>query len=84
MLGTHQVEIVARQSLGYTTVKWLTPRKYQDAATSGLTVTIEEPLDDWKIELTWDGEAPYVEETHSGGDAPTVGTPGAEDDAASE
>lgn len=84
VLGTHQVEIVARQSLGYTTVKWLTPHKYQDAGTSELEVTIKEPIDDWKIELSWDGAAPYIEETHSGGDAPTVGTPSAEEDPASE
>lgn len=74
VLGTHRVEIIARQSLGYTTVKWLTPQKYQDASTSELTVTVEEPLEDWQIELSWNGEQPYVEQTYSGGDAPTEGT----------
>lgn len=74
VLGSHRVEIVARQSMGYTTVKWLTPRKYQDATTSELTVDVQEPIEDWKIELTWDGEQPYVEQTYSGGDAPSVGT----------
>jgi hypothetical protein len=72
VLGTHPVEIVARQSLGYTTVKWLTPRKYQDAATSELTITVEKPIKDWEIKLSWNGEEPYVEQTYSGGDAPPM------------
>lgn len=74
VLGKHQVEIVARQSQGYTTVKWLTPRKYQDVSTSELTVDVQEPIEDWTIELSWNGEAPFVEQTFSEGDAPSVGT----------
>jgi hypothetical protein len=75
VLGTHRVEIVARQSLGYTTVKWLTPRKYQDAATSELTITVEKPIENWELELSWNGEEPFIEQTYSGGDAPPLGTP---------
>lgn len=75
VLGQHPVEIVAQQAQGYTTIKWLTPRKYQDATTSGLTVDVQEPITDWKIELSWNGEQPYIEQTYTAGDAPSVGTP---------
>jgi hypothetical protein len=70
VLGTHQVEIIAKEPQGHTAVKWLTPRKYQDARTSELTITVDEPRDDWKIELTWDGEQPFVEQTSTAGDIP--------------
>jgi hypothetical protein len=70
VLGTHAVEIVARESQGYTAVKWLTPRKYQDATSSGLTVTVERALTDWTLELSWDGEEPFIEQTYASGDAP--------------
>jgi len=70
VVGTHRVEIIAKQSQGYTAIKWLTPQKYQDVATSELTVTVDKPLENWEIDLTWDGERPFVEQTYGGGDAP--------------
>jgi hypothetical protein len=72
VLGTHRVEIIAKQSQGYTAIKWLTPQKYQDATTSGLTITVEKPQENWEIQLTWDGEKPFIEQTFSEGDAPVV------------
>ncbi len=74
VLGEHKVEIIARQSLGVTTVKWLTPQKYQDTSTSELAINVAEPIEDWKIELSWNGEEPFVEQTFTAGDAPSVGT----------
>lgn len=68
VVGTHKVEIIARKSQGGTAIQWLTPIKYQDAATSGLTIDVQKPLKDWKLELTWDGEEPLIEQTFSEGD----------------
>lgn len=69
--GTHRIEVIARQNLDNgTAIKYLTPRHYQDAATSGLSVTIDGPQSDYVVELTWNGEQPYIERTSTAGDAP--------------
>ena len=70
VLGTHRVEIIAKQSQGYTAIKWLTPQKYQDATTSELTVEVTKPMENWELQLTWNGEAPFIEQTSATGDAP--------------
>lgn len=75
VLGQHKVEIVALESQGPTAVKWLTPRKYQDSKTSELTIDVRAPITDWKLELSWDGEQPFVEPTSTEGDAPSMATP---------
>ena len=67
VLGTHRVEIVARENLN-NAIKHLTPRMYQDAATSGLTITVEKATSDYKLELSWQGEQPFIEVTNSAGD----------------
>jgi hypothetical protein len=67
VLGTHRVEIVARETQDGA-IKHLTPRKYQDAATSGLTITVENPTSDYKLELSWEGEKPFIERTNTAGD----------------
>ncbi|MAT73338.1 MAG: hypothetical protein CMJ58_27960 [Planctomycetaceae bacterium] len=59
--GTHQVAVQSNIHIDERTTKWLTPKKYGDPKTSGLTVTIEEPTDDLVIELTWDGKEPFTE-----------------------
>lgn len=59
--GTHPVEIIALESISDTETLWLVPKKYHQAATSGLTVTIDGPTDDLTIELTWNGGRPYIE-----------------------
>lgn len=61
VLGTHPVEIIAFESISDIEILWLVPKKYHQANTSGLTVTIDGPTDDLTIELTWDGGQPYVE-----------------------
>ena len=43
------------------TSRWLAPKRYADTHTSDIEVTISKPVDDLKIELTWDGGAPFVE-----------------------
>lgn len=70
VLGTHRVEIIAKQSQGYTAIKWLTPKKYQDASTSELTLAVEKPIEHWELKLSWNGEEPFIEQTFTGGDAP--------------
>ncbi len=59
--GTHFVTIQATDHISERETRWLTPKKYGDPNTSGLQVTIQEPTDDLKIELTWDGKKPFVE-----------------------
>lgn len=59
--GTHPVTVSASANLSENQIKWLAPKKYGDPRTSGLTVTISEPTDDVRIDLTWDGKQPFVE-----------------------
>ena len=59
--GTHTVTVQYTDPISERETRWLTPKKYGDPRTSGLTVTIEEPTDDVIIDLTWDGKQPFVE-----------------------
>lgn len=54
-VGTHPVAILAGESITPENTKWHAPKKYADASTSNLTVTISGPTSDLKIELTSDG-----------------------------
>lgn len=36
-------------------------QEYGNPNTSGLEITVEEPTDDVKIELSWEGKQPFVE-----------------------
>jgi hypothetical protein len=60
-LGKHKVRVDAAESIGEDTRKWHAPKRYASVNTSGLEVQIDGPRDDVKIELTWDGKAPFVE-----------------------
>jgi hypothetical protein len=63
--GTHRVEVSAVENLSETKRRWLAPKKYASAGTSGLTVTIDGPTTDVKINLTWAGspqKGPFIEE----------------------
>lgn len=53
--GTHQVAILAGESVSPETMKWHAPQKYADIQTSNLTVTITGPTEDLKIALVADG-----------------------------
>jgi hypothetical protein len=59
--GKHRAQISAMEVIGPTKVKWFAPPKYADFRTSELEYEITEPTDDLKIELTWDGGAPFVQ-----------------------
>ncbi|HTN76804.1 MAG TPA: hypothetical protein VL096_16210 [Pirellulaceae bacterium] len=71
VVGRHPIEIIARKSLNPTSIQWLTPIKYQDATTSGLTIEVTKPVEDYKIELSWNGEQPTIEQTFTAGDTPS-------------
>ena len=61
VIGTHAVAVRSNKHLSERDTLWLVPKKYGSPASSGLSVTIEEEVDDLMIELTWDGKKPYVE-----------------------
>ena len=60
VLGTHQIMVSAKEMISESKAKWHAPPKYADFRSSGLTVEVTEPVDDMKIELTWDGGKPFV------------------------
>lgn len=59
--GTHPARVVGNENVGPTDIRWLAPKKYATPGESGLTVTIDGPTSDLKIELTWAGGKPFVE-----------------------
>lgn len=59
--GTHLVTVQATKQLSPRETLWMTPKKYGNAGTSGLSITVTEPTDNAKIELTWEGKKPFVE-----------------------
>jgi hypothetical protein len=54
--GKYRVQVSASEVVDDATIHWNVPARYADFRTSGLDVTISEPMDDLKIELTWEGE----------------------------
>jgi hypothetical protein len=62
VVGTHGIEIIAREPIGEDRFKWHAPKKYADVDTSGLSETFSAPNDSLVINLTWDGKkGPFVE-----------------------
>ncbi len=61
IVGKHMVKITAVEPIDGRSNRWLAPKKYSNAHTSGIEVAVSKPVDDLKIELTWDGGAPFVE-----------------------
>lgn len=60
-LGLHQVKVTAIEPINERSNRWLAPKKYADERSSGIEVEVAEPIEDLKIELTWDGGKPFVE-----------------------
>jgi hypothetical protein len=52
---------VAVQQLSGTSQRWLAPKKYADYSTSGLEVDVKAATNSVRLDLTWDGGAPFVE-----------------------
>jgi len=61
VLGRHLVKVTGSEPIDDHSCRWHAPKKYADENTSGIEVEITEPVDDLKIELTWDGGKPFVE-----------------------
>ena len=59
--GRHGVAIIGLESINAASQRWHAPKKYMTAETSGLHVNIEGPTDDLKIEISWEGGAPFME-----------------------
>jgi hypothetical protein len=66
--GTHPITIIAKEQITPTRMKWLVPKKYQDVATTDQQITIDAPTDSLKIELTWDGGQPFIEDSETSGE----------------
>jgi hypothetical protein len=58
--GKYRVQVSASNVIDDTTIHWNAPARYADFRTSGLSVTIQEPIDDLIIKLTWEGAEPNV------------------------
>lgn len=61
VLGTHRIEVAAREILGPATLRWHAPKRYVRFDTSGVSVEIAGPTDSLQVDLTWDGGAPFIE-----------------------
>jgi hypothetical protein len=61
VVGKHRVRIIAAEPYGDDAVRWLAPKKYANANTSGIELEVTVPGDDLKIELTWGGGKPFIE-----------------------
>jgi hypothetical protein len=59
--GTHPVVVLGAEVLNSTQQRWHAPKKYADSSTSGLTATIDGPMDSLAIKLSWEGGKPFVE-----------------------
>ncbi len=60
VLGQHRVAVIANESID-AGQRWHAPKKYIDPEQSGLSINITGPTSDLVIELTWDGQEPFVE-----------------------
>ncbi len=61
LLGAQRVSVTAFKEINGETIQWNLPKKYMDHKTSNIRFEIDEPNDNLKIELTWDGDKPFVE-----------------------
>jgi hypothetical protein len=68
VVGSHRVEVVAFDHPAPGQTRLLVPEKYNNQATSGLTVTIDGPTDKLRLDLTWAGETKKIEKAATGGD----------------
>ncbi len=52
---------MAAESMGEHANKWHAPQTYANERTSNIEFEISQPVDDLKIELTWNGKKPFIE-----------------------
>jgi hypothetical protein len=68
VLGNHSISVIGNKLINRQTVRWFAPKKYANAATSGLTFEVAEPTDSAEIKLTWAGKKPFDEQIVGGGE----------------
>lgn len=61
IVGRHRVSVMAIESMGEHANKWHAPQNYANERTSNIEFDITQPVDDLKIELTWNGKKPFIE-----------------------
>jgi hypothetical protein len=61
VVGKHRVQVTACLPINDRSNRWIAPKKYADANSSGLEVEVTEPKNDVKIDLSWGGGKPFVE-----------------------
>jgi hypothetical protein len=66
--GAHSVSVDGAEVLNATSTRWHAPKKYRDAANSGIVVNVDESMDPVQIQLSWDGGKPFIERVQGGGD----------------
>ena len=66
--GTHTVTVIARQTVDDKQIHWLTPEKYSQPGSSGLTITVDGPTDQVKLELKSEAAKPPEQNAETAGD----------------
>jgi hypothetical protein len=64
--GHHRIAVVCNEQLNPDAIRWLAPKKYADYRTSGLETQVDTSTDSLRIDLTWAGGSPFVENIHGG------------------
>jgi hypothetical protein len=63
VVGEHAVTVVSETGLKGDATQFFIPDRYKDPKQSALKVVVEQPKDDWTIDLTWKGDShagPYI------------------------
>jgi hypothetical protein len=64
-IGPHRVAVVSVEELNSMTRRWNVPKTYASPDTSGITQTIDTPLDSLVIQLTWGKQqGPIIEKSY--------------------
>jgi len=61
--GEHGVTVMSERSLKGDATQFFIPPRYNDKKQSGLNLIVDQPKDDWMIDLTWKGDShagPYI------------------------
>lgn len=58
-LGKHLVSVTSAKALNPQQTQWFAPKRYSEPGTSGIEVTVEEPIDDLVIELEGENGQPF-------------------------
>jgi hypothetical protein len=62
VIGTHKISITSAEGINEAKTRWFAPKKLADHRTSGLSQQVTGPLEDLKINISWEGGREFVEE----------------------